>query len=102
MKILNATFNVSNSDVENRDYTFNASVRTDASTGNIQVEGGMGYRADGMTQVVTFNTYGDSNTSMSFFVPTTEQAEVLAAVNGFINEAKALAAEKFAAATVND
>lgn len=98
MKIQSASYEVTNSDVEGRAYTFNATVKAEASTGNIRVDSGTGYRGEGMEQVATFNNYGDNNTSLSFFVPAEEQPAVLEAVNAFIGEAKAKAAQIFAPA----
>ncbi len=98
MKVLNVSFNVNNSDIEDRPYNFTASVKADTVSGHVSVESGMGTNAESLERVVTFDS-SDDNTSLSFFVPMEQQPALLTAVNAFISSAKALAIDTISPST---
>lgn len=90
MKLVSINAHLSNADKADRSYTIEGSVRIDSNT--VSVEGGTVTAADG-SYLGSFSEYGDS---LNITYQTKEErSAILAAVEGFVTDAKAYAADNF-------
>lgn len=93
LKIESATLRVTNIAHADREYDMAVTIGFNEN-GITQIESGNANWRNGQ-MVASFNSYSDGNTNFTFFVPASEQTEALAAINSFIESAKAFATEKF-------
>lgn len=90
MKLVSINAHLSNADKADRSYTIEGSVRIDRNT--VSVEGGTVTAADG-SYLGSFSEYGD-NLNITYQTKE-ERSAILAAVEGFVTDAKAYAADNF-------
>lgn len=90
MKLVSINAHLSNADKADRSYTIEGSVRIDSNT--VSVEGGTVTAADG-SYLGSFSEYGD-NLNITYQTKE-ERSAILAAVEGFVTDAKAYAADNF-------
>lgn len=90
MKLVSINAHLSNADKADRSYTIEGSVRIDSNT--VSVEGGTMTAADG-SYLGSFSEYGD-NLNITYQTKE-ERSAILAAVEGFVTDAKAYAADNF-------
>ena len=90
MKLVSINAHLSNADKADRSYTIEGSVRIDSNT--VSVEGGTVTAADG-SYLGSFSGYGD-NLNIAYQTKE-ERSAILAAVEGFVTDAKAYAADNF-------
>lgn len=90
MKLVSINAHLSNAEKADRSYTIEGSVRIDSNT--VSVEGGTVTAADG-SYLGSFSEYGD-NLNITYQTKE-ERSAILAAVEGFITDAKAYAADNF-------
>lgn len=93
LKIESATLRVTNSNIAEREYDMAVTIGFNEN-GITQIESGSANKRNGQ-MVASFNSYSDGNTNFTFYVPASEQTEALAAINAFVESAKAFATEKF-------
>lgn len=91
--IESATLRVTNSSHADREYDMAVTIGFNKK-GITQIDSGYANKKNGQ-MVATFNSPSDGNTNFTFYVPASEQAEALAAINSFVEAAKAFASEKF-------
>lgn len=90
MKLVSINAHLSNAEKADRSYTIEGSVRIDSNT--VSVEGGTVTAADG-SYLGSFSEYGD-NLNITYQTKE-ERSAILAAVEGFVTDAKAYAADNF-------
>lgn len=90
MKLVSINAHLSNAEKADRSYTIEGSVRIDSNT--VSVEGGTVTAADG-SYLGGFSEYGD-NLNITYQTKE-ERSAILAAVEGFVTDAKAYAADNF-------
>lgn len=90
MKLVSINAHLSNADKADRSYTIEGSVRIESNT--VSVEGGTVTAADG-SYLGSFSEYGD-NLNITYQTKE-ERSAILAAVEGFVTDAKAYAADNF-------
>ena len=98
LTIASASLRVTNNNVADRLYDMGVDIKFGAN-GIDTLDGGNATARNGQ-MVASFNSYSDGNTNFTFYVPASEQPEALAAINAFIEEAKAFAEEKFSLNTL--
>lgn len=95
LTVESASLRVNNRNDENREYDIVCAVEIDNSGNLLRVTEGNINSLSGQN-VASFNVYDPyQGLSVTFRVPAAEQADALAAINAFIESAKALATEKF-------
>lgn len=95
LSIESASLRVNNRNVENREYDIVCSVELDNSGNLMRVQDGNISSLSGQN-LASFSVYDlNQGLNVTFRVAAAEQAPALAAINAFIESAKAFATEKF-------